>query len=293
VDTDATVREYTIDAGALRMHVREAGRGQPVLLLHGFPQSGRTYAPVIADLATDARVIAPDLRGAGETDAPRDGYDSTTLRADLVALLDALEVEAAAIVAHSSSAIVGFDLCLEHPERVTEYVAIQSPAPYLRMTPKLAGAMMHALPQLWFQWAIAVPVIGPRLLSRGRQRLPYWMMRHFETNPMSEDDVQAHVAALRDPARARAGSLLYRQLVLPGIMNLARGKYRGRVLRTRTLVLFGAEDRNIPPDALAISLDDAPNTTVERIPGGGQYLIDDNPAELTRRIRQFLGLPER
>ena len=52
------------------MHVIEAGSGMPVLLLHGFPQSSREYAPVMADLSRSARVIAPDLRGAGQTDAP-------------------------------------------------------------------------------------------------------------------------------------------------------------------------------------------------------------------------------
>lgn len=277
----------------LKVHVVEAGSGTPVLLLHGFPQSSREYAAVMAHLSHTARVIAPDLRGAGQTDAPAEGYDLDTLVADVVGLLDALGLNRVALVAHDWSALIGFEVCLRHPDRVSRYAAIAVPAPYIRMTPTLAGAMMRAMPHLWFQWVIATPGLGPRLLSRGRQRLAYWLLRSFEVQPMRDDDVEAYVAALRDPARARAASKLYRRVILPGFMNILRGTYRGRVLRTPTLVLFGADDGLLPHDALGVSPQDAPDLTVEFVPGGGHFLVDDNPAEVTRRLRAFMELPAR
>ena len=70
------IRSRAVTANGLRMHVTEAGVGSPVLLLHGFPQSSREWAPVMAALADRAHVIAPDLRGAGQTDAPSTGYDA-------------------------------------------------------------------------------------------------------------------------------------------------------------------------------------------------------------------------
>lgn len=285
--------ERMVAVAGLNMHVVEAGSGMPVLLLHGFPQSSREYAAVMADLSHSARVIAPDLRGAGRTDAPAEGYDVDTLVADVIGLLDALGLDRVALVAHDWSALIGFELCLRHPDRIHRYVAIAVPAPYIRMTPKLAGAMMRAMPHLWFQWVIATPGLGPRLLSRGRQRLAYWLLRSFEVQPMREDDVAAYVAALRDPARARAASRLYRRVILPGFMNILRGTYHGRVLHTPTLVLFGAEDALVPHDALGVSPEDAPDLTVEFVPGGAHFLVDDNPAEVTRRLRAFLGLPAR
>ena len=288
-----SIRSRTVAVNGLRMHVAEAGTGAPVLMVHGFPQSGREFAPVMKDLARDCRVIAPDMRGAGLTEAPDRGYDSGTMQSDLIALMDALGIERAALVAHDWGAIVGFDLCLNHPERVTDYVAIAVPAPYLRMTPTLAGALMRALPHLWFQWAVATPVLGPRLLSRGRQRLPRWILRGFETKPMRADDVEAYVTALRDPAHAEAASRLYRGVILPGFMRAIRGTYRGRVLSTRTLILYGADDALLPRDALFVSADDAPNTRVEFVPGGAHYLVDDNPVGIAVRIREFLGLPAR
>ncbi|WP_247826760.1 alpha/beta fold hydrolase [Arthrobacter antioxidans] len=289
----SAVRGHMVMVAGLKVHVVEAGSGTPVLLLHGFPQSSREYAAVMAHLSHTARVIAPDLRGAGQTDAPAEGYDLDTLVADVVGLLDALGLNRVALVAHDWSALIGFEVCLRHPDRVSRYAAIAVPAPYIRMTPTLAGAMMRAMPHLWFQWVIATPGLGPRLLSRGRQRLAYWLLRSFEVQPMRDDDVEAYVAALRDPARARAASKLYRRVILPGFMNILRGTYRGRVLRTPTLVLFGADDGLLPHDALGVSPQDAPDLTVEFVPGGGHFLVDDNPAEVTRRLRAFMELPAR
>ncbi|SFS17352.1 Pimeloyl-ACP methyl ester carboxylesterase [Microbacterium sp. cf046] len=282
------IRSRTVTANGLRMHVTEAGVGSPLLLLHGFPQSSREWAPVMAALADRSHAIAPDLRGAGQTDAPSTGYDAKTVALDVIALLDALGLERVDLVAHDWSALVGFDLCLDHPDRIRRYVAVAVPPPYLRMTPALMAGMMKAMPHLWFQWAIATPGLGPALLSRGRQRLARWLLRGFERRPMNGTDVAAYVDALREPARARAGSKLYRGLILPGFVNIMRGTYRGRVLHTSTLVLFGADDALLDQDAISIRAEDAPHTTIEFVPDGAHFLVDDNPAEVARRIADFL-----
>ena len=282
------IRSRMVTANGLHMYVAEAGEGAPVLFLHGFPQSSRAWAPVMASLAERHHAIAPDLRGAGATDAPPGGYDSASVQSDILALLDELGLTRVDLVAHDWGALVGFDLCLNHPERIRRYVAIAVPAPYIRMSRVLMAGMLKAMPHLWFQYVVATPGLGPALLSRGRQRLAHWLLRAFETRPMNEDDVAAYVSALRDPARAKAASKLYRKLILPGFMNIMRGAYRGRVLHTPTLVLFGADDALLPKDALTISPDDAPHTRVEFVPGGAHFVVDDNPDEVARRIRAFL-----
>lgn len=282
------IRSRRVTANGLSMHVTEAGAGSPVLMLHGFPESSREWAPVMEVLQRRAHLIAPDLRGAGLTDAPPSGYDAPTVVQDVLALLDALGLDRVDLVAHDWSALVGFDLCLDHPERIRRYVAIAVPAPYLRMNRALAIGMAKAMPHLWFQWVIATPGLGPMLLSRGRQRLAHWLLRGFWTRPMDDADVTAYVAALREPARAQAASKLYRGLILPGFVRMMNGAYRGRVLRTPTLLLFGASDALLPRDAMRVPSDDAPRTTVEFVPGGAHFLVDDEPEEVARRIGRFL-----
>lgn len=282
------IRSRTVTANGLRMHVAETGRGAPVLLLHGFPQSSREWAPLMTALAGSAHLIAPDLRGAGQTEAPDSGYDAATVARDVIALLDELGLEQVDLVAHDWGALVGFDLCLDHPERIRRYVAVAVPAPYFRMSPALAWGMAKAMPHLWFQWVIATPGLGPRLLSGGQQRLAHWLLRGFETRPMDDADVVAYVEALRQPARARAASKLYRGLILPAFTRIMRGAYVGRVLKTPTLVLFGADDALLPAEALAVRPEDAPHTRIDLVPGGAHFLVDDNPDEVARRVAAFL-----
>lgn len=283
---DAAVAWRTLELPGLRMNVGEAGSGEPALLLHGFPQSSREWTRVIPHLAGSARVIVPDLRGAGLTDAPAGRYDLTALRGDLVAMLDELELERAALVAHDWSALVAFSLALEHPERVSRLVVLSTPPPYLRMHPSMVGSM----PYLWFQYALAMPGLGGRLLAGGRQRLPRWILRTFTARGIPDDDVAAYLATLRAPDRARAGSALYRHLIVPEFLRIIAGRYRGRILTTPTLILFGDEDRVIPKAALHGFEQDAPGLRIEFVPGGAHFLVDDAPDEVAARVRGFLGL---
>lgn len=286
--SDTTERTGFITADGLRMQVREAGAGRPLLFLHGFPQSSREWVPVMTALSGRARLIAPDLRGAGETEAPDSRYDRATVMRDLIALLDALGLDRVDLIAHDWGALVGFDLCLAHPERIRRYVAMAVPAPYLRMSPGLLAGMAKAVPHLWFQWAIAAPGIGPRLLRGGRQRLLHHLLSWTVAAPMRSEDVAAYADALRDPDRARAASRLYRQLILPAFTDIMKGAYRGRVLSTPTLVLFGAEDGLLPREALAVPPEDAPQTSIEFVPGAAHFLVDDNPQYVAECIARFV-----
>ena len=112
------------------MHIAEAGNpdAPPVLLLHGFPQHWWEWRKVILPLAERYRVVAPDLRGAGWTDAPADGYTVDQVLADVLALLDKLALRRVGLVAHDFSAFVGFRLCFDHPERVAR-LSVPRPAP--------------------------------------------------------------------------------------------------------------------------------------------------------------------
>lgn len=116
-----------VDCGAVRLAVheggREAGSGPPVILLHGFPQTHMAWARVAPRLAEDFRVIVPDLRGYGGSDAPADdaghtAYSKRTMAADVVGLMDALGIAQAAVLGHDRGARVAYRLALDHPARV-------------------------------------------------------------------------------------------------------------------------------------------------------------------------------
>lgn len=120
-----------IDAGGLRMRIAEAGDTGPlVLLAHGWPESWYSWRHQLTGLAAAGyRVVAPDMRGYGETDAPPkiDDYNMNHLTADMVGILDALGEETATIVGHDWGAPVAQYSALFYPERFTSLVMMSVP----------------------------------------------------------------------------------------------------------------------------------------------------------------------
>jgi len=117
------------------LHVVGGGSGPDVLLLHGFPDSNALWRHVLPLLVTAGfRVIAPDLRGFGDSDAPagRSAYRIGSLVADVVGLLDVLGVGRARLVGHDWGAVIGWQACLAHPERFDRFAALSvgHPAAY-------------------------------------------------------------------------------------------------------------------------------------------------------------------
>jgi haloacetate dehalogenase len=101
-----TIRRATCRANGIRQFYLEAGAGPPVVLLHGFPETSFAWRFQIPALAPHYRVIAPDLRGYGETDKPSKGYDKRTMANDIVELLKTLGVGRVALVGHDRGARV-------------------------------------------------------------------------------------------------------------------------------------------------------------------------------------------
>jgi pimeloyl-ACP methyl ester carboxylesterase len=267
------------------MHVAEAGRGEPVLLLHGFPQHWWEWRDVIPGLAEHYRVICPDLRGSGWTDAPPWGYTRDQLLADVVALLDVLNLDRVRVIAHDWGALLGFHLCLSHRRRVQRYLALSVPHPYSRFRPGLVSTLPHA----WYQIAVVLPVVGPRLLSKGRQRLPRHLFRHFATDPAiwSDEDLELFLAPLRDPAVARAGSALYRRFIQPEALRIFSGSYQGTRLTTPTRLLIGADDPVVRPEFLGEHEAHANNLAVDVVDGASHWIVDERPDVVLERALQF------
>ena len=107
----------------LRMHVAAAGPAdaEPLVMVHGWPQHWYAWRRLIGPLSERYRVICPDLRGFGWTDAPRGSYLKAELAADVVGLLDVLGLERVRLAGHDWGGFVGFLLCLDHPRRVSHF----------------------------------------------------------------------------------------------------------------------------------------------------------------------------
>lgn len=124
-------RTARITSEGADIHVRIGGRGPAVVLLHGYTQTGDMWSPLASELARDHMVIVPDLRGLGLSSRPAGGYDKRTQAADVIAVLDVLQVRRAAVVGHDIGNMVGYAVAARYPQRVSRLVVMDAPVPGL------------------------------------------------------------------------------------------------------------------------------------------------------------------
>ena len=107
----------------VELYYRDIGPADapPLVLLHGFPETGDAFAPVVATLGKRYRVIVPDLRGAGASQVPAVGYDKRIVAADVRALMDRLGVARAHLIGHDLGARVAVAFAVQYPERLLSF----------------------------------------------------------------------------------------------------------------------------------------------------------------------------
>jgi haloacetate dehalogenase len=120
------VRHHTIRANGIRHHYAEAGEGAPIILLHGFPETSYAWRHQIPVLAKTYRVIAPDLRGYGETEKPASGYDKRTMASDVRELMRVLDLPRIALVGHDRGARVATRFAKDHADVLDRLVVMDN-----------------------------------------------------------------------------------------------------------------------------------------------------------------------
>jgi pimeloyl-ACP methyl ester carboxylesterase len=275
------VEHRFVDADGLRVHVAEAGDGPPVLLLHGWPQHWYMWREVIKRLAPQFRLIAPDLRGFGWTEAPGSGYDAETFARDQVALLDALEIESASVIGHDWGGWTAFLLGLEHSDRIERMVVCNAPHPWPRLEPKLFLELWRS----WYAVALATPILGPRLLQGDFAKAV--LRRASAPGTFSEEELEIYSGSFHDPSNSHAVSSLYRYY-LRSFASGIRGRWRSRHLDVPTLLLFGLHDLYITEKGLPGYEKNAPEMQLEVIDDAGHFLVDEKPGLVARRALAFL-----
>jgi pimeloyl-ACP methyl ester carboxylesterase len=273
-----------VDAAGLRMHVAEAGEGDPVLLLHGWPQHWYEWRHQIPVLARHYHVICPDLRGFGWSEAPPGGYEKENLAADVLNLLDALGLERPVkLIGHDWGGWAGFLICLHHPERVERFLALNITPPW----GKADLRTLSALWRFWYQYLIASPLLGSLVLKNMPQFVRYFIRGTSAEDAWSDDDLAAFTEPLREPERAHASVQLYRTFLLREFPSIARGRYASLRLTTPTLLLFGTKDFAISTRFLRGYEPFVDDFTLELVPDAGHFIAEEKPEMVNERALEF------
>jgi pimeloyl-ACP methyl ester carboxylesterase len=275
-----------VEVGDVSLHVAEVGSGPPILLLHGWPQHFYVWRDIAPQLAADHRVICPDLRGFGWSDAPPGRYAKQTLADDILGLLDALGLDEVDLIAHDWGAWVGFLLCLDHPDRFRHYLALNMYTPWPdRPSPRA----LLGLARLWYQVALATPGLGQALIRRTpfvRQLITAGAV-HPET--WSEAELEVFTSVLHQPERARASVRLYRTFLVRELWPYLRGGFDDRRLSVPTLLLHGTQDLAIDYRLLGRWQQYADAMSVELREDSGHFIAEELPDVVVARARALFG----
>lgn len=215
-----------------RIHYARAGDGDPVVLLHGWPQTWYMWRKVIPTLAERYTVIAPDLRGFGQSSKPLDGYDKRTVAQDIYALVQSLGFEKIFLVGHDMGGPTAYAYACAHPEGVRRLVILDVA---ITIDEREQAEYFKRLFHLSFN---AQPDIAVALVS-GRERtfLTHFYRDCYNPGAFSLEDIDEYVAAFSAPGAMRASMAHYGALPLDLKHNQENAKTR---LEMPVLALGGA-----------------------------------------------------
>ncbi|MFC9919632.1 alpha/beta fold hydrolase [Agromyces binzhouensis] len=272
-----------VETPGLRTHVATIGDGdgEPIVMLHGFPLhwwQWREVAPRIAERGY--RVICPDLRGAGWTEADDPGIERETRMHDLLAVLDALGIGRVHLVSHDMGAITAIQLAYTHSDRVGRAVQLSVPPGFISFSPKLVAAFRHMPKLLWHR---------PGASLRG-----VWADQ-YNAGPTADEIIDMHLAPMQRPEIDGAVRPLYRGMVVPESMRLSRGTYTRMRLTVPTLFAFGRVDTRFDEPLIRRLCGDpsrfADDVEFAFVDDAGKLLPDDAPEAVASLTLDWIRRP--
>jgi pimeloyl-ACP methyl ester carboxylesterase len=276
----AGVHHRQVRISELSLHVAEAGEGDPVVMVHGWPQHWYIWRGVIPRLAKRYRVICPDLRGLGWSDAPASGYEKETMASDILRLMDELGLERVKFVGHDWGGLAGFFMCLREPKRVDRFLVMNTGHPW----PRVGVRELPSIWRLWYQAVLSAPLLGERVV---RSMVDLTYRAGVRQELVSREEWDHYVAQFEERDRARACVQIYRSFLLRELPAAARGRYREDRLKVPTRFLLSEGDPVVQPEMVEQVREHADDFDLEVVPGHGHFLPDEAPDLVADRALAF------
>jgi haloacetate dehalogenase len=279
------IKHHTLHANGIRQHYLEAGEGPSVVLLHGFPETSYAWRNQIPELAKHYRVIAPDLRGYGETDKPAVGYDKRTMAKDLRELMRVLDIPKIALVGHDRGARVATRFAKDHPEAIDRLVVMDN-VPTRIVAREFDAQKAKAY---WFFTFHLVPDL-PEALIVGREDL--WLSHFFADwcyNPyaISGEAFDTYVKAYRRPGAVRGALADYRANAEDNAQDIVDADVK---IGCPTLSMWGADFYAVAQmfDMPAVWAEMASDLRTVAIPHCGHLPQEEQPEIVNAKLIDFL-----
>ena len=273
------ISDRFVNVNGVKLHYLMAGKGDPVILLHGYAQNSHMWRPLMVEVAKSHTVIAPDLRGFGQSSKPLTGYTKKSMAQDVHALAQALGYRHAIVVGHDIGLMVAYAYAAQYPNEVDRIALMDAFLPGVG-----DWTTVWLLRDLWhFHFYGETPL----KLVAGRERIYF---EHFwndfaadRKHSVSEADRRFYARSYAQPGAMRAGFEVFRSFEQDAkdFAEFAQTK-----LTMPMLVLTGekASGEFLIEQARLVDT----NVDGVVIKGKGHWLIDEAPQEVIPRLVAFI-----
>jgi pimeloyl-ACP methyl ester carboxylesterase len=279
---NVTFSHNVASINGIQLHYVIGGQGDPVVLLHGWPETWYAWHKVMPALAKNYTVIAPDLRGLGDSSKPLTGYDGKTLAEDIHQLVTQLGFKTLFLVGHDIGTQVAYSYAAAHPTEVKKLVVMELTIPGFAP----AGRM-----PLWWVIFHQTPDVPEALVEGREQEYLSWFFQNLPFNPaaITQTDINEYVRHYSAPGGMSAGFEHYRAFPHDAIQNQNYSKTK---LTMPVLALGGGYiptfGGNITMPTIIYGMEQlAQNVTGITVPNSGHFIPDEQPKFLVEQLTKF------
>jgi pimeloyl-ACP methyl ester carboxylesterase len=279
---NVTFSHRTTLVNGIYLHYVIGGQGDPLVLLHGWPQTWYEWRLVMPALAKNYTVIAPDLRGLGDSSKPPTGYDGKTVAEDIHQLVTQLGFESIFLAGHDIGVLIAYPYAAAYPTEVKGLAVWEAPIP--GFTPP------GRVPPWWIPFH-QVPDLPEALVQGNEMTYLSWMYQNLAYNPaaVTQDAINEYVSKYSAPGGMRAGFEYYRALPLDAMQNQ---NYSKTNLTMPVLTLQGGFvptfGGNITMSTIEYGMRQlAENVTSITVPNSGHWIAEEQPDFLVKVLNNF------
>jgi len=271
------------DVNGVTIHYLKAGTGKtPLVLVHGFGDTSHMWTQMFAEFAKNYTIIAPDLRGIGDSSKPKNGYDKKTAAVDIHELVKSLGYKKVDLVGHDIGLMVAYAYAAQFPDEVEKLALLEAPIPGI-------GDVWDKIyndPRLWHFHFVDSAFSLPLVKGRERTFLDHFW-EEMTTNPkaISEADRAIYTKAYAQEGSMAAAFEYFKAFDRQDAAD-------NRIFAANKLpmpVLTIAGDKSMGPVLEVQAKMVADNVTSMIFPNTGHWLIDERPAELKSELGKFFG----
>ena len=276
-----TFTHRTASVNGIQLHYVIGGHGDPVVLLHGWPETWYEWHLVMPALAKNHTVIAPDLRGLGDSSKPLTGYDGKTVAEDIHQLVTQLGFKTIFLVGHDIGTQVAYSFAATHPTEVKKLVVMELTIPGFAPAGRMPSwwAIFHQTPDV------------PEALVQGKELIYLsWFFHNLAFNPAAvTPDINEYVTHYSAPGGMRAGFEYYRAFPQDAIQNMNYSKTNLTMpvlaLGAGYIPTFGG---NITMPTVIYGMKIlAQNVQGIIVPNSGHWIPEEQPVFLVKLLNNF------